>query len=78
MLDMCTCACLTNDVLVLSPDLDIERLMKEAQFRWFRPNEVHAILSNYKHFKIQPQPVDRPKGAVVSLPILYSVAIESF
>ena len=70
--------CITNDVLVMSTGLDIERLMMEAQSRWFRPNEVHAILSNYKHFKIQPQPVDRPKGTVVSVPILYSVAIESF
>ncbi|OAY83213.1 Calmodulin-binding transcription activator 5 [Ananas comosus] len=42
-------------------DLDVEKLMEDAPNRWFRPNEVHAILSNYARFKIQPQPVDKPQ-----------------
>ncbi|KAJ0979874.1 hypothetical protein J5N97_015348 [Dioscorea zingiberensis] len=46
-------------------DLDIERLMGEAATRWFRPNEVHAMLSNYTRFKLQPQPVEFPPSGTV-------------
>lgn len=40
--------------------------MEDAPNRWFRPNEVHAILSNYARFKIQPQPVDKPQSMNLS------------
>ncbi|CAL9162258.1 unnamed protein product [Musa hybrid cultivar] len=48
-------------------DLDIEKLFEDASTRWFRPNEVHAILSNYTLFKIQPQPIDNPTSGRVLL-----------
>ncbi|XAR49681.1 hypothetical protein NMG60_11032949 [Bertholletia excelsa] len=47
-------------------DLDIGNIMKEAQARWLRPNEIHAILCNYKYFSINIKPVNLPKsGAIV-------------
>ncbi|RWW48979.1 hypothetical protein BHE74_00044910 [Ensete ventricosum] len=53
--------------LALLTDLDIEKLFEDASTRWFRPNEVHAILSNYTLFKIQPQPIDNPTSGRVLL-----------
>lgn len=50
-------------------DLDIEKLFEDASTRWFRPNEVHAILSNYTLFKIQPQPIDNPTSGRVLLTV---------
>lgn len=46
-------------------DLDVEGLMEEAASRWFRPNEVHALLSNYTRFKLQPKPVELPPSGTV-------------
>ncbi|WOL00294.1 calmodulin-binding transcription activator 5-like isoform X2 [Canna indica] len=48
-------------------DLDVEKLLEDARTRWFRPNEVHAVLSNYTLFKIQPQPIDNPTSGRVLL-----------
>ncbi|KAG0499049.1 hypothetical protein HPP92_003740 [Vanilla planifolia] len=48
-------------------DLDITRLMDDATTRWFRPNEIHAILTNYTHFGVQPQPVEYPTNGRVVL-----------
>lgn len=39
--------------------------MEEAASRWFRPNEVHALLSNYTRFKLQPKPVELPPSIVL-------------
>ncbi|CAL9154490.1 calmodulin-binding transcription activator CBT-like [Musa acuminata AAA Group] len=50
-----------------SADLDVDKLMEDASSRWFRPNEVYAILSNYTLFKIQPQPIDNPASGRVLL-----------
>lgn len=50
-----------------SEDLDIAKLMAEACMRWLRPNEVHAILSNYTCFRVQPQPVDNPPSGTLLL-----------
>lgn len=47
-------------------DLDIAKLKEEASTRWFRPNEVHAILTNSTHFTVLPQPVEYPtNGSIV-------------
>ncbi|KAI3972260.1 hypothetical protein MKW92_016495 [Papaver armeniacum] len=43
-------------------DLDIQKLLEDAKERWFRPNEVHAILSNYMYFGIHSKPVNLPKA----------------
>ncbi|KAJ8467582.1 hypothetical protein OPV22_030134 [Ensete ventricosum] len=48
-------------------DLNVDKLMEDASSRWFRPNEVCAILSNYTLFKIQPQPIDNPASGRVLL-----------
>lgn len=48
-------------------DLDVDKLMEDASSRWFRPNEVYAILSNYTLFKIQPQPIDNPASILLVL-----------
>ncbi|KAI4344809.1 hypothetical protein L6164_011997 [Bauhinia variegata] len=47
-------------------DLDVGNIMGEATSRWLRPNEIHAILCNYKYFTINVKPVNLPKsGAIV-------------
>ncbi|XP_042441133.1 calmodulin-binding transcription activator CBT-like isoform X1 [Zingiber officinale] len=56
-----------NTYLNLFLDLDLEKLFEVASTRWFRPNEVHAILSNYTLTKIQPQPIDNPSNGRVLL-----------
>ncbi|KAG1338762.1 Calmodulin-binding transcription activator CBT [Cocos nucifera] len=48
-------------------DLHVEKLMEDGATRWFRPNEVHAILSNYTRFKVQPQPIDNPMSGSILL-----------
>ncbi|KAI3866664.1 hypothetical protein MKX03_034854 [Papaver bracteatum] len=48
-------------------DLDIQKLLEDAKERWFRPNEVHAILSNYRCFEIHSKPVNLPKGGTIVL-----------
>ncbi|XP_038722583.1 calmodulin-binding transcription activator 5-like isoform X2 [Tripterygium wilfordii] len=41
--------------------------MKEAGMRWLRPNEIHAILCNYKYFSINVKPVNLPKSGTIVL-----------
>ncbi|XP_006658566.1 calmodulin-binding transcription activator CBT [Oryza brachyantha] len=48
-------------------DLNYEKLVAEAAARWFRPNEIYAILSNHARFKIHAQPVDKPVSGTVVL-----------
>jgi len=36
--------------------------MEEARTRWLRPNEIHAMLCNYKYFPINVKPVNLPKS----------------
>ncbi|XP_044500808.1 calmodulin-binding transcription activator 5 isoform X2 [Mangifera indica] len=48
-------------------DLDFGTTMEEAKTRWLRPNEIHAILSNSKHFSISAKPVNLPKSGTVVL-----------
>lgn len=43
-------------------DLDVGNTMEEAKSRWLRPNEIHAILCNYKYFTIHVKPVNLPKS----------------
>lgn len=43
-------------------DLDVKTVMEEAKARWLRPNEIHAILCNYKYFTVHVRPVNLPKG----------------
>ncbi|KAG5559839.1 hypothetical protein RHGRI_003211 [Rhododendron griersonianum] len=43
-------------------DLDVVNIMDEAKARWLRPNEIHAILCNYKYFSINVKPVNLPKS----------------
>ncbi|XP_059290371.1 calmodulin-binding transcription activator 5-like [Lycium ferocissimum] len=48
-------------------DLDIPSIMEEAKMRWFRPNEIHAILCNYKYFNIFVKPVNLPTSGTIVL-----------
>lgn len=41
-------------------DLDMANILEEAKARWLRPNEIHAILYNYKYFNVQVKPVNLP------------------
>ncbi|XP_028772117.1 calmodulin-binding transcription activator 5 isoform X2 [Neltuma alba] len=41
--------------------------MEEARRRWLRPNEIHAILCNYKHFTIHVKPVTLPRSGTIVL-----------
>ncbi|KAG9139757.1 hypothetical protein Leryth_021436 [Lithospermum erythrorhizon] len=42
-------------------------MMEEAKGRWLRPNEIHAILCNYKHFTVYVKPANLPKSGTVVL-----------
>ncbi|TVU39074.1 hypothetical protein EJB05_12477 [Eragrostis curvula] len=48
-------------------DLNFEKLMAEAASRWFRPNEIYAVLANHAKFQIVPQPIDKPVSGTVVL-----------
>lgn len=48
--------------LIYAPDLDVGSIMEEARTRWLRPNEIHAMLCNYKYFTINVKPVNLPKS----------------
>ena len=40
--------------------MNFDKLMMEAGTRWFRPNEIYAVLANYARFKVHAQPIDKP------------------
>ncbi|KAK8969506.1 Calmodulin-binding transcription activator 2 [Platanthera guangdongensis] len=46
--------------LGLTPQLDIEQILREAQHRWLRPAEICEILRNYHKFHIAPEPPNKP------------------
>ncbi|XP_062108760.1 calmodulin-binding transcription activator 5 isoform X2 [Humulus lupulus] len=48
-------------------DLDVPTIMAEAPSRWLRPNEIYAMLSNYKYFTIHVKPMNLPKGGTIVL-----------
>ncbi|KAK7363506.1 hypothetical protein VNO77_05650 [Canavalia gladiata] len=48
-------------------DLDVRSIMEEARTRWLRPNEIHAMLCNYKYFTINVKPVNLPKSGTILL-----------
>ncbi|KAJ8766433.1 hypothetical protein K2173_022492 [Erythroxylum novogranatense] len=48
-------------------DLDVANIREEAQKRWLRPNEIQAILSNYKNFPINVKPMHLPKSGTIVL-----------
>ncbi|KAL4643096.1 hypothetical protein ACB092_02G068600 [Castanea dentata] len=48
-------------------DLDLGNIREEAGTRWLRPNEIHAILCNYKNFSINVKPVNLPKSGTLVL-----------
>ena len=41
-------------------DLNFDKLKAEAAARWFRPNEIYAVLANHERFKVHAQPIDKP------------------
>ncbi|KAG5632613.1 hypothetical protein H5410_004330 [Solanum commersonii] len=47
--------------------LDIPSILEEAKMRWLRPNEIHAILCNYKYFNIFVKPVNLPTSGTIVL-----------
>ncbi|WCJ23395.1 Calmodulin-binding transcription activator 5 [Euphorbia peplus] len=48
-------------------DLDFGIMMEEARTRWLRPNEIHAILCNYKYFTIHVKPMHLPRSGLIVL-----------
>ncbi|KAK1411759.1 hypothetical protein QVD17_32470 [Tagetes erecta] len=48
-------------------DLDVPNMMEEAKTRWLRPNEIHAVLCNHKHFNISVKPVNLPSSGTIVL-----------
>ncbi|XP_004295103.1 PREDICTED: calmodulin-binding transcription activator 5 [Fragaria vesca subsp. vesca] len=48
-------------------DLDVDTIMEEAKGRWLRPNEIHALLYNYKYFTIHVKPVNLPPSGTIVL-----------
>ncbi|XP_076944351.1 calmodulin-binding transcription activator 6-like [Bidens hawaiensis] len=48
-------------------DLDMRSMMEEAKTRWLRPNEIHAVLCNHKHFSISVKPVNLPPSGTIVL-----------
>ncbi|CAH1454456.1 unnamed protein product [Lactuca virosa] len=48
-------------------DLDVPTMFEEAKTRWLRPNEIHAMLCNHKHFNIHVKPVNLPKSGTIVL-----------
>ncbi|PKI63681.1 hypothetical protein CRG98_015930 [Punica granatum] len=48
-------------------DLDVANIMEEAKTRWLRPNEIHAILCNYKNFTVNVKPVTIPPSGTLVL-----------
>lgn len=51
----------------LTPQLDIEQILLEAQHRWLRPAEICEILRNYRKFRIAPEPPNRPPNGSLFL-----------
>ncbi|KAK1302347.1 Calmodulin-binding transcription activator 3 [Acorus calamus] len=51
----------------LTPQLDIEQILVEAQTRWLRPAEICEILRNYRKFQIAPEPPYRPSSGSLFL-----------
>ncbi|XP_020088395.1 calmodulin-binding transcription activator 3-like isoform X1 [Ananas comosus] len=51
----------------LTPQLDIEQILLEAQHRWLRPAEICEILRNYRKFRIAPEPPNRPPSGSLFL-----------
>lgn len=61
---------------VACADLDIPSIMEEAKMRWLRPNEIHAILCNYKYFNIFVKPVNLPtSNATLSMNPFYGLRL---
>ncbi|CAA6665029.1 unnamed protein product [Spirodela intermedia] len=44
----------------VTPQLDIQQILLEAQSRWLRPAEICEILRNYRSFQIAQEPPNRP------------------
>ncbi|XP_064968277.1 calmodulin-binding transcription activator 3-like isoform X1 [Musa acuminata AAA Group] len=51
----------------LTPQLDIEQILLEAQHRWLRPAEICEILRNYQKFRIAPEPPNKPPSGSLFL-----------
>ncbi|XP_024019885.1 calmodulin-binding transcription activator 2 [Morus notabilis] len=51
----------------LSPRLDMQQLLSEAQHRWLRPAEICEILCNYQKFHISSEPPNRPPSGSLFL-----------
>ncbi|CAM0905908.1 unnamed protein product [Alopecurus aequalis] len=48
-------------------DLNFDKLKAEAAARWFRPNEIYAVLANHERFKVHAQPIDKPVSGTIVL-----------
>lgn len=48
-------------------DLDMSTIAEEAHSRWLRPNEIYAVLYNYKSFTVRAKPVDKPTSGTLIL-----------
>lgn len=51
----------------LTPQLDIQQILQEAQHRWLRPAEICEILQNYRKFRIAPEAPNKPPNGSLFL-----------
>ncbi|XP_042437565.1 calmodulin-binding transcription activator 3-like isoform X2 [Zingiber officinale] len=51
----------------LTPQLDMEQILLEAQHRWLRPAEICEILRNHQNFRIAPEPPNKPSSGSLFL-----------
>ncbi|XP_074581690.1 calmodulin-binding transcription activator 3-like isoform X2 [Curcuma longa] len=51
----------------LTPQLDMEQILLEAQHRWLRPAEICEILRNHQEFRIAPEPPNKPSSGSLFL-----------
>ncbi|CAA7401672.1 unnamed protein product [Spirodela intermedia] len=51
----------------VTPQLDIQQILLEAQSRWLRPAEICEILRNYRSFQIAREPPNRPPSGSLFL-----------
>ncbi|XP_044499184.1 calmodulin-binding transcription activator 3-like isoform X1 [Mangifera indica] len=52
---------------VPNQQLDLEQILREAQYRWLRPAEICEILRNYQRFHLTAEPPVRPPAGSLLL-----------
>ncbi|KAJ3673420.1 hypothetical protein LUZ60_006794 [Juncus effusus] len=51
----------------VTPQLNLQQILQEAQNRWLRPVEICEILRNHEKFRIAPEPPNKPQSGSLFL-----------